>query len=135
LEDFTRLLRERLFAAFYNWLDVNEDAIGKWYEDLYRKGRDTEASCNTLMKIIGDAMWMLNMISNLGVYAGVGPNNFDLQQLADNIDRTSTTRLLALISSCLAVQGLPLEIMNLEIPIISSKKFSLQLYTRQREAT
>jgi len=133
LESFIRLFRERLFLAFFNWLDVNKEAIGKWYNDLCNKGRDAEAECNTIVKIMGDSMWMLNMIANLGVGAGVGPNRFDLQVLADNIDRQSTTRLLALISSSLFLQGLPSEIMYQEIPIISSKKFSLELFAKERK--
>jgi hypothetical protein len=84
------------------------------------------------MKLMGDAMWMMNMIANLGVLAGVGPNHFDLQVLAPGLDEKSSKRLLALISSSLCLQGLPAEIVNQEIPIISSKKFSLELFTKTR---
>jgi hypothetical protein len=126
------MFRERLFLAFFDWLDVNKEAIGKWHDNLYRKGKDAEAECNTIMKIMGDAMWMFNMIANLGVLAGVGPNHFDLQVLAPGLDEKSSKRLLALIASSLCLQGLPLEIVNQEIPIISSKKFSLELFTRTR---
>jgi hypothetical protein len=134
LEDMTRMFRERLFSAFFDWLDVNKEAIGdKWYEDLYTKGRDGEADCNTVGKLIGTMMWMFNGIANVGVMAGVGPNHFDLQYLANpKLDRPSTVRLLALMSSTLALQGLPAEIRNHEIPIISSKKFSLKLYAQTR---
>jgi hypothetical protein len=126
------MFRERLFLAFFNWLDVNKEAIGKWYDDLYKKAKDAEAECNTIMKLMGDAMWMMNMIANLGVLAGVGPNHFDLQVLAPGLDEKSSKRLLALISSSLCLQGLPTEIVNQEIPIISSKKFSLELFTKTR---
>jgi len=131
MEDFSRMFRERLFAAFFDWLDANKKAIGdKWYDNLYMKGKDAEAECNTIMKIMGDAMWMMNMIANLGVLAGVGPNHFDLQVLAPGLDEKSSKRLLALISSSLCLQGLPLEIAEQEFPIISSKHFSLSLYVK-----
>ena len=133
MEEFTHLFRERLFAAFYNWLDVNEETIGEhWYTDLHNKAADYEATCNTIMKIMGGAMWMFNMIANLGVMAGVGPNHFDLQSLALGLDETSSKRILALIAASLGLQGLPPEIANKEVPIISSKKFSLELFTKTR---
>jgi hypothetical protein len=126
-----RLFRERLFVAFFNWLDVNKETIGKWYDDLYKKGKDAEAKCNTIMKIMGNAMWMFNMVANLGVWASIGPNRVDLQVLAPGIDRQSSLRLLALIASSLCLQGLPREILHQEIPIISSKKFSLALFSKE----
>jgi hypothetical protein len=133
MEDFTRLFRERLFAAFYNWLDVNKEIIGEhWYTDLHNKTADYEATCNTIMKIMGGAMWMFNMIADRGVLAGLGPNHFDLQALAPGLDETSSKRILALIAASLGLQGLPLEIVNKEVPIISSKKFSLELFTKTR---
>jgi len=133
MEDFTRMFRERLFLAFFDWLDTNKQAIGdKWYDDLYKKGKNALADCNTIMKIMGDAMWMFNMIANLGVLAGAGPNHFDLQSLAPGLDETSSKRILALISASLGLQGLPSEIRNKEVPIISSKKFSLELFTKTR---
>ena len=134
MEDFTRMFRERLFLAFFDWLDTNKQAIGdKWYDDLYKKGKDGLADCNTIMKIMGGAMWMFNMIANLGVLAGVGPNHFDLQSLAPGLDETSSKRVLALIAVSLGLQGLPLEIANKEVPIISSKMFSVKLFMRERK--
>jgi hypothetical protein len=131
MEDFTRSFRRQLFEAFLDWLDTNKQAIGdKWYEDLYKKGKDALADCNTIMKIMGNAMWMFNMIANLGVLAGVGPSKVDLQVLAPSLDEKSSKRLLALISSSLCLQGLPSEIAHKEIPIISSKKFSLELFAK-----
>jgi hypothetical protein len=133
LEDFIRLFRERLFIAFFNWLDVNQKAIGdKWYNDLYKKGKDAEAECNTIMLIMGDALWMMNMIANLGVLAGVGPNKVNLQGLAPGLDEASSKRLLTLISASLGLQGMPKEILHQEVPIISSKKFSLELFAHGR---
>jgi len=133
MEDVTRLFRERLFTAFFNWIEVNKETIGEhWYADLHDKAADYEASCNTIIKIMGDAMWMLNMIANLGVMAGVGPNHFDLQSLALGLDETSSKRILALISASLGLQGLSTEIRNKEVPIISSKKFSLELFIKTR---
>jgi hypothetical protein len=133
MEDFTRLFRERLFAAFYNWLEVNKDVIGEhWYIDLHNKAADYEATCNTIMKIMGGALWMFNMIVDRGVLAGVGPNHFDLQSLAPGLDDASSKRILGLIAASLGLQGLPLEILHKEVPIISSKKFSLELFTKTR---
>lgn len=133
IESVSRMAIERLFLAFYNWLDVNRKTIGdKWYTDLRSKGKDAEADCNTISKMIGNGMWMLNMVSNLGVMAGVGPNHFDLQGLTPGLDEQSTNRVLALISATLGWQGLPKEMRDKEIPIITSKHFSLKLYRQQR---
>jgi hypothetical protein len=133
MESLSRMFIERLFLAFFDWLDTNRKAIGdKWYRGLWSRGKEAEADCNTISKLIGDGMWMLNQVSNLGVMAGVSPNRVDLQVLAPSLDRQSTMRLLALISSSLGLQGLPKEIREQEIPVITSKHFSLRLYTQQR---
>lgn len=108
-----------------------QKAIGKWYEQLYKKGKEAEADCNTAMKIMGTSMWMFNMIANCGVMAGLGPNSVNIQSLAPEIDVASTKRILALISSVMNLQYLPLKIIEQEIPIISSKKFSLQLFVKE----
>lgn len=118
--------------AFFNWLDVNKRAIGeKWYTELYEKGKDAEATCDTAAKIMGTSLWMFNMIANCGVLAGIGPNSVQLQDLAKGLDKVSTLRILHLISSCMCLQGLPKEIAMQEIPMISSKKFSLQLFAKE----
>jgi hypothetical protein len=128
MESMFRLMRKRLFLAFFDWLDTNKQMIGSWYDDLYSKGKDAEAQCDTLMKLMGDSLWMFNMIANLGVWAGLAPNRFDLQALKPGLDEQSSKRILALMSSILALQQLPLEILHQEFPIISSKKFSLKLF-------
>ena len=133
MESFSRMFIERLFKAFFDWLNVNAKAIGdKRYQDLWRKGKDAEADCNTLFKMMGDAMWMFNMVTDCGVLAGVRRNSFDLQHLENGIDEQSSKRLLALVSSSLGLQGLPKEILEQEIPIITSKHFSLKLWNERR---
>lgn len=131
LEDFTRLFRERLFAAFFNWLEVNKNTINKRYDNIYKEGRKAEAECNTLGQIMGYSLWMFNMIADCGVNAGIGLNGVNFQSVAEGIDEASSKRLLALLASSLGLQGLPREIIYKEIPIISSKKFSLQLFAKE----
>ena len=132
MEATAKLFRERLYAAYFNWLDVNRKTIGeKWYSDLYNKAKDAEAECNTIMKILGNTMWMLNMISNLGVSAGIGPNHYDLQGLAPGLDEASTKQLLAMLSSMMCLQGLPIDMMEQEMPLITAKHFSLSVYVKE----
>lgn len=132
MEDTIRLFRETLFKAFFDWLETNKTAIGKWHDQLYSRGKDAEAECDTAIKIMGTSMWMLNMIAECGVMAGLGPNNVSLQHLAEGLDEKSTLRLLHLMSSCMSLQFLPREIMTKPIPIISGKKFSLELFAKER---
>lgn len=122
-----------MFLAFYDWLDTNKEAIGKWYGDLYDKAKKAEAECDTFMKIMGDSLWMFNMIADLGVWAGVGLNKFDLQWLKPGLDEKSSKRMLALISSSLGLQGLPQDVRQQQMAIISSKKFSLKLFTEAQQ--
>jgi len=128
-----RMFKDCLFKAFNDWIETNKASIGeKWYEDLQKKSGDAEAECNTALKIMGSAMWVFNMLGQFGVGAGLHPNGYNLQYLHNGLDEASTKRLLALCSSCLCLQYLPLDIMKREFPIISKKKFSLQLYVQQQ---
>ena len=130
-----RLFRKQLFEAFFDWLEVNQKTIGeKWYVDLYNKGKDAEADCNTTFKVFSSSMWMFNMVSNLGVSAGLGihqEDNYFLQGLSEGIDEKSTRRLLMLMGSCLDLQKLPREILEKEYPIMSAKHFSLGLWVKE----
>lgn len=84
MEDTIRLFKETLFKAFFDWLETNKDTIGnKWYSQLYNRGKDAEDDCDTAMKIMGDTLWMLNMIADCGVMAGLGPNNVNMQGLKE----------------------------------------------------
>lgn len=128
LEEVIRLFRESLISAFKDWLKKNHQAIGdKWYDSLMKKV--TEADTDTAIKIMGTSMWMLNMIANFGVMAGVGPNSVNLQGLNPALDEKSTKRLLIIISECMCLQYLPKEIATKPIQVITAKKFSLELFT------
>lgn len=127
------MFRERLFEAFFDWVEINKEAIGeKWYAFLYNEGKDAEAECDSALKIVSVSLWMFNMVANCGVLAGIGPADVKVHEINENLDKASTMRLLHLISACMCLQGLPKELATQEIPIISSKKFSLTLWTRER---
>ena len=132
VEATIRLFRKQLFVAFWDWVETNKEAIGeKWYASLKKRGKDAE-NCDTAIKILATSMWMFNMIAGCGVLAGIGPNNVNLQHLDERLDEKTSKRLLYLIASCMCLQYLPREIATQPIPIISSKKFSLKLWTEQR---
>ena len=128
MESTIRLFRNQLLEAFFDWLEVNKEYIGKWYSRLYNEAK--KCDCDTAVKIMGVSMWMFNMIANCGVAAGIGPNDVKLHGIAEGLDEKSTKRILHLIAACMSLQYLPPEIAKAEIPVITSKKFSLKLYTQ-----
>lgn len=132
LESAIRMFREQLFKVFYDWADKNRKAIGeKWYSFLTTKGKDAENECDTAIRIIGTSMWMFNMIANLGVSAGLGPDGPKIHEIAQEIDVQSTQRLLHLMAACMNLQYLPKEIGFKPFPIIGSKRFSLKLWLQE----
>ena len=134
MEDYTKWLKEKLYSSFFDWLTVNRKSIGeRWYSQLRKQGQDAKADSRTLGGLMGEGLWMFNMIANLGVGAGVMIGDFNLQYLHNGIEEKSTKRLLLFISTTFCVQGLPMDILNKEIPIISPKHFSLELYVQQRK--
>jgi hypothetical protein len=132
MEDMIRLFRKQLFEAFWSWVETNKEAIGeKWYSFFQKKGNDAEAECDTAIKIMGTGLWMFNMIVQFGVLAGMGPKMVNIQEINPKLDEKSTKRLLLLIQACMNLQFLPPSISDKEIPVITSKKFSLKLWTEQ----
>lgn len=132
MQDAIRMFRKSLFTAFYNWLDVNKEAIGeKWYTRLFNEARKSDS--DTAIKIMGTALWMFNMIAGFGVLAGIGPNKVNLQHLDERLDRKSTMRLLHMIASSMSLQYLPREIATKEIPVITAKRFSLKLWVSENQ--
>ena len=130
MEDAIRLFRKSLFSAFYDWLQINKEVIGdKWHKRLFNEAKKSE--CNTAIKIMGTALWMFNMIAGFGVAAGIGPNKVNLHHLDERLDKKVTMRLLHIIASSMSLQYLPRDVATKEFPIISAKKFSLQLWIKE----
>jgi len=128
VEEIIRLFRKSLLEAFGDWLEKNREAIGKWYDRLQKQSwRD----CATAIEVMGTSMWMFNMIADLGVMAGVGPDQINIVEIRQGLDEQSTKRLLLMIQSCMSLQFLPRSVANEQIPIISPKRFSLKEYIRQ----
>ena len=137
MEDFLRLLRERLFEAFYDWLEKNKHVISEnnytfMFNEAKKKGEDV---ASTPIGILGTAMWMLNMMGSCGVMAGVGLNgvNDQTDYKESGLDEKSTKRILLLICACMNLQFLPPELIKQPIPVISPKKFSLKLYAEAKK--
>jgi hypothetical protein len=135
MESLVRMFRESLFKAFYDWLEKNKVAIGeKWYVYAFNEAKRAEDLADNAIGVVGAAMWMFNTIANCGVMAGVGPDGYSLQYLENSkIDEASTKRLLQMIVACLNLQHMPIEEAKKQIPIISSKKFSLKLFVEDRK--
>jgi hypothetical protein len=133
MEDAVRLFRKQLFDTFYGWLERNKDAIGdKEYSDLFSRAKKAENTADNAIGIMAVALWMFNMVANCGVMAGVGPDGYNLQCLENpKLDEASTKKLLTTIVACMNLQYLPAEMAKQQIPIISSKKFSLKLWTQK----
>ncbi|HKZ93697.1 MAG TPA: hypothetical protein VJ249_03835 [Candidatus Bathyarchaeia archaeon] len=126
--------RRMLLEAFSEWLETNKEAIGeKSYDSLNstRRGGDWR-DCDTIGGIMGTAMWLFNMVANLGVLAGMGPGNYQIHQIADDLDEKTTKRLLMAISTSLNLQYIPRDLVkDFKLPIITSKKFSLKAYVQE----
>jgi hypothetical protein len=136
MESLVGLFRERLFEAFWDWVDANEKVIDeRMLNHLTKEGKKAEDECNTALRIVACAMWMLNMIGSCGIMAGVGPDSISDQTnyKETGIDEKTTKRLLLMIQACLNLQYLPPEIAKQEIPIISGKHFSLKLFVQERK--
>ena len=133
MEELVRMFRDSLFNSFYDWLEKNRDAVGEdLYEKLYDRAKEAEDAADNAIGVMAVAIWMLNMISGCGVFAGVGPEGYNLQYIENpKIDEGSTRRLLTVISACMNLQYLPPEEAKKPIPIISRKKFSLKLYVEE----
>jgi len=110
MEETIVMFKECLFQSFYDWLLRHREMIGdKHYGKLFDDLKKAWDLSDTPVKLIGIAMWIFNMIANLGVLAGLGPAKVDLQVLPEKYDEKLTRRVL-LNCSCLCLQYLPKEI-------------------------
>jgi len=137
MESMIKIFRERLFSAFYEWLEKNREYLGKRYGQLYNKGKEAENAAEDAIGVFSMAMWMFNAISNCGVMCGIGPDGPVLYDysIPEGLDEKTTKRLLLMISACMNLQHLPPEIAKRKIPIISSEKFSLKLYLDKKDGS
>lgn len=103
------LFNDRLLSAFDEWIEYHREHIGGgWYSAFkkeLKKMRKNDVSGPA--DIVARALYIFNMISNLGVMAGITKDGVQLQCITNpNIDRKRTMRLLYLCSSCIALQHL-----------------------------
>jgi len=126
-EDIIRMFRTQLLEAFSDWLEKNKEAIGDWYDKLQK---EDWRECATPIEIMATGMWMFMSVCNMGVLAGMGPDQVSIHEIREELDKPSTVRLLHLIKACMNLQYFPREVANMPIPIISGKKFSLKLWTQ-----
>jgi hypothetical protein len=99
---------EEPVRAFREWLDANRDRIHpRWVRRLERELRRVNTS--TVPGVVGGALWMFNMLANLGVLATVGLDGYKVYDYSV-FDRRTTDRLLARISIALHLQFIPREL-------------------------
>lgn len=99
---------EELVRAFREWLDANRDRINpRWVARLERELRRVNTS--TVPGVVGGALWMFNMLANLGVLATVGLDGYKVYDYSV-FDRRTTDRLLRTISIAFYLQFIPREL-------------------------
>jgi hypothetical protein len=100
VSDIVDECRRELSEKFLAWLDRNRERIGKkWHEKLLKNFR--KAKMNDEAHILATALWMFNMVTNLGVIAGIGVSfGYKIEKIY-NLDEKTTKDVLEVISKCL----------------------------------
>jgi hypothetical protein len=100
VSDIVDECRRELSEKFLAWLDRNRERIGeKWYKKLLKNFR--KAKMNDETHILATALWMFNMVANLGVIAGIGISfGYKIEKIY-NLDRETSEDLLKVIAKCL----------------------------------
>jgi len=92
--------REELSKKFLAWLDRNRERIGeKWYKKLLKNFR--KANMDSEVRVLAVALWMFNMVCNLGAIGAIGVSFGYKIEKVYNLDRETTEDLLKTISRCL----------------------------------
>jgi hypothetical protein len=97
------LVGQQLINSFNDWLEANKNNLHpRLYNKLRKQLRKVEV--DSIVSVIGTAMWMFQILGNVGVGAGIGPYDYVIQYMNENIDRKTTERLLLMISTALKLQ-------------------------------
>jgi hypothetical protein len=103
INDLVELVGKQLLNSFNDWLEANKNNIHpKLYNRIRKELRKVKV--DNIVSVIGTAMWMFQILGNVGVGAGIGPNDYVIQYMNENIDRKTTERLLLMISTALKLQ-------------------------------
>jgi hypothetical protein len=92
--------REELSEKFLAWLNRNRERIGeKWYKKLLKNFR--KAKMDNEAQVLAVALWMFNMVCNLGVVGAIGVSfGYKIEKIY-YLDRETTEDLLKTILRCL----------------------------------
>jgi hypothetical protein len=91
-----------------DWAEINKNAIGdKWFKRITKEVKaHLKRETPTIPEVMGFALWCFNVVSTLGVLAGIAPNEVAIHSISKNLDERSTKRLLYLCAACLTLQYL-----------------------------
>ncbi len=92
------------------WLETNKpalDAINKnWYKKIKRDLERTDwKDKHPCVIALATALWLFNMVTNLGVVAGVGVDFLKVHRIPESFDRATTLFLLATIRDAIRLSG------------------------------
>jgi len=103
-----KLVGSSLVDAFEKWLEANRDRINpRLYNRLRRELRKVNTS--TVPGVMGAALWMLNILGNMGCLVTVGLDGFQIIS-CDGFDRRATERLAILMYAAFKLQYIPPEL-------------------------
>ena len=134
MEDYTKLVKKQLYKAFFDWLETNREQLQpKWFNQLWKEAEKSKNETLNLVGLMGVGMWMLAMLNEQGVIAGIARGKPNVQGLREGLDEKSSMRILNLIASLFCVQGLPMDVLEKQIAEINPKHFSLTAYIQERK--
>lgn len=102
--------KRMLVEAFEAWIERHRGMMSdRWYRRLRSELNRFRRQNATIPIVAGFAMWVFNVIGNMGVEAGVGPDGFTVFDTTwqRGFDRQTTNRLLVAIMTALKLMYIP----------------------------
>ena len=105
------LFKTTLFDAIDEFCDkhgeIEDKIIQKWIRFIRREMNKAKKKEVNVPTLIAYAMWFYNLLAQMGVMAGLGPNKVNIVNIPEWMDEKLVKRCLMICSSVLTLQFLP----------------------------
>ena len=110
LEALIRLFKKSLFDAIDEFCNryecVGDKIIQRWIRGVRKEARKAKKEKMNIKALIGYALWFYNILAQVGVMAGIGPNRVNIQGIPEWMDARLVKKWLVICSSVFALQYL-----------------------------
>jgi len=107
VDKIVKAMEEHLVATIEKWVDANQHILSERRKKrILKELKSLKKERKEITNVMALALWIHNLISGFGVFAGLSPGKVSLHYINPNLDKDATIKLLQACANALTLQYL-----------------------------